>query len=128
MISRLPVHIRVDDVRAAAAFYEGIFGIPGDRTGSGEHTFRSGEVVLVCHEPRSAGYYGVQLTSTPLEILVPDVEATYAFVTTHGADILMPLQWQPWGEYSFYAIDAWGNSMNIIKADTYTADDAAGTN
>lgn len=125
MIPRPAVHIRVDDVNAAQALYGALLGTSGERTASGEHTFRSGDLVLVCFEPGSDGYYRVQITSAPLEILVANAEAAYGIIQEQGIDILMPLQWQQWGEFSFYAIDRWGNSMNVIQADTYTGDDGA---
>lgn len=123
----LPVHLRVGDIDEAAAFYALVLGMQGERTANEEHTFRFMNRTLVCFGPLSDGYYHVQVTSTPSELLVGDVVAVFNAVCKSGTDILMPLQWHPWGEYSFYAIDAWGNSMNIIQADTYTGEDIAVT-
>lgn len=123
----LPVHLRVGDIDEAAAFYALVLGTPGERTANEEHTFRFMDRTLVCFGPRSDGYYHVHVTSTPSELLVDNAEAVFNAVCKNGTDILMPLQWHPWGEYSFYAIDAWGNSMNIIQADTYTGEDIAPT-
>lgn len=127
MTPPLPVHIRVGDIGEAAAFYGLVLGAGGERTGHEEHTFHVLGRTLVCFGPGSEGYYRVQVTSMPSELLVSDAKEVFDAVCNRGTDILMPLQWHQWGEYSFYAIDAWGNSMNIIQADTYTGEDIAPT-
>ena len=112
------VTVEVSDLEAATTFYATLLGIEGKRHPGARHYFDCGGVILAVLDVSRGG-----LTPTPgpksLYFAVNDVEAVHA--RARDLDALAPYEVhgeaagevleRPWGERSFYAVDAWGNDL-----------------
>ncbi len=123
------VIVPVGDIDRAAAFYERLLAVDGERVSPGRHYFDCEGVVLACLDPVADGdgYQATPLTE-PLYIAVDDIEAAYERARSAGAtipngsdaDIGPPGQIveRPWGEVSFYAADPFGNPLCFVRRST----------
>jgi catechol 2,3-dioxygenase-like lactoylglutathione lyase family enzyme len=119
------VTIEVSDLDRATALYAKLLGIEGKRHPGARHYFDCGGVILAVLDVSRGG-----MTPTPgpksIYLAVDDVDAVHvrakelgvlAPYQVHGqpaADVIK----RPWGERSFYCVDAWGNDMCFCEDGT----------
>ena len=119
------ITLEVADLDAAATFYAALLDMPGVRHRGARHYFDCGGVILAILDPTEGG-----LTPAPnpksLYFAVANIEATHARAAK--LDALAPYQVhgesagkvtkRPWGERSFYVVDAWGNDLCFVEEGT----------
>jgi catechol 2,3-dioxygenase-like lactoylglutathione lyase family enzyme len=114
--------LHVTDLDLATQFYEQLLGIPGRRVPGSRAYFDCGPVILALVAPSAAGQ-----TSRPnadnLYFSVKNLEAVHARArelgclakgTVHEAPA-GEIVTRPWGERSFYAVDALGNQLCFVE-------------
>jgi catechol 2,3-dioxygenase-like lactoylglutathione lyase family enzyme len=119
------VTLEVASIDDAAAFYAKLLGVEGKRHPGARHYFDCGGVILAVIDPTKGG-----LTPTPgpksLYFAVDDLDAVHARATAlnalaaykvHGEPAGKPIK-RPWGERSFYVVDAWGNDVCFVQDGT----------
>jgi catechol 2,3-dioxygenase-like lactoylglutathione lyase family enzyme len=119
------VTVEVGNLEEAAAFYTRLLGSKGKRHPGARHYFDCGGVILAVLDPTAGG-----LTPTPgpksLYFAVPDLDAVQARAAAlkalapykvHGQPAGDPIK-RPWGERSFYVVDAWGNDLCFVEEGT----------
>ena len=117
------VILPVSDTDEAAAFYERLLGIPGERIAENRHYFHCGDVVLACVDPAGAGlsfrpnidhvYFAVENLEEALE------RARNAGCGGFDVPGQTPgIDTRPWGERSFYVQDPFGNPLCFVEAGT----------
>ncbi|MDX1379910.1 MAG: VOC family protein [Xanthomonadales bacterium] len=116
------VILPVADIEAAARFYGGLLGQPGERVSPGRHYFDCGGTVLACYDPAADGDETGEgwrhHESQYVYFAVPDVEAVRARAKELGARDVTPVAAMPWGETLFYARDPFGNPISFVKQGT----------
>ena len=119
------VTVEVGNLEEATRFYQRLFGIDGKRHPGARHYFDCGGVIFAVIDVSQGG-----LTPTPgpksLYFSVPDVAAVHQRAKELNA--LAPYQvhgepagevhQRPWGERSFYVVDAWGNDLCFAEDGT----------
>jgi len=119
------ITIEVSDLDRAAALYAKLLGIEGKRHPGARHYFDCGGVILAVLDVSRGG-----MTPTPgpksIYLAVDNVDAVHARAKELG--VLAPYQvhgqpaadviTRPWGERSFYCVDAWGNDMCFCEDGT----------
>jgi len=119
------ITLEVADLDKASAFYAKLLATEGKRHPGARHYFDCGGVILAVLDPSRGG-----LTPTPgpksLYFAVKDLEAVHARAKQLGA--LAPYKVhgesagnivkRPWGERSFYVVDAWGNDLCFVEDGT----------
>ena len=119
------VTIEVGNLEEAARFYQTLFGIDGQRHPGARHYFDCGGVIVAVLDPTQGG-----LSPTPgpksLYFSVRDVAAVQqrakelnalAPYQVHG-EPAGEVRQRPWGERSFYVVDAWGNDLCFVEDGT----------
>ena len=119
------VTMEVANLEAATKFYAELLGIAGKRHPGARHYFDCGGVILAVLDVSQGG-----LTPTPgpksLYLAVNDVRAVHARAKelkalapykVHGQAAGEVID-RPWGERSFYAVDAWGNDLCFCEEGT----------
>lgn len=119
----------VNDIDLAAAFYEGVFEVQGERITPGRHYVTLGDVILACVD---AAAEADQKRPGPLSehvyIAVDDLEATWlrarglgalhVNMMEEGAGPLGVIEVRPWGERSVYLRDPFGNPLCFVDQRT----------
>jgi catechol 2,3-dioxygenase-like lactoylglutathione lyase family enzyme len=119
------ITLEVADLDKASAFYAKLLATDGKRHPGARHYFDCGGVILAVLDPSQGG-----LTPTPgpksLYFAVKDLDAVHARAKQLGA--LAPykvhgesagnITKRPWGERSFYVVDAWGNDLCFVEDGT----------
>jgi uncharacterized glyoxalase superfamily protein PhnB len=121
--------LRVGDVAAAARFYGGL-GFAEEATVEGPDgepvvvILRHGPFQLVCDAltgvpfPDSDRERAIQAGPRGLGVVaglkVDDLDAAYAYVTTHHCDITSEPNDEPWGERIFTCVDPFGYEWELI--------------
>ena len=119
------ITIEVNELDKAATFYATLLGTPGKRHPGARHYFDCGGVILAVLDV-SAG--GAAPTPGPRSIsfAVKDLDAVHARARplgalasydVHGAPAGEIVK-RPWGERSFYVVDAWGNDLCFCEDGT----------
>jgi len=119
------VTLEVADLEAATTFYAELLADPGKRHRGARHYFDCGGVILAVIDVSQGG-----LTPTPgpksLYFAVGNVEAVHARAAklkalapykVHGEPADQVVK-RPWGERSFYVVDAWGNDLCFVEDGT----------
>lgn len=117
------VILPVADTDAAAAFYERLLGVAGERVSGNRHYFRCGGVVLALVEP---GGPGETFRPNPEHVYfsVGNLEEVLARAEAAGCrEFDLPheepgIAVRPWGERSFYVRDPFGNPLCFVEAGT----------
>ena len=79
------VIIQVSDIERAAAFYEKLLGMSGQRVSPGRHYFNCAGTILACFDPRADGDdFDAQANVDYIYIAVDDLDASYAAATEAG--------------------------------------------
>jgi predicted enzyme related to lactoylglutathione lyase len=120
------VVVQVDDLEKATDFYATLLDIPGRRIPRGSrHYFDCGPVIFAVIDV-SAGGSAAQPTPDNIYFAVSDLEAfhqraaklgclsTKGVHGESGGEIVV----RPWGERSFYAVDAWQNPLCFVDDKT----------
>jgi extradiol dioxygenase family protein len=114
------VIVGVTDIDAAQEFYSMLLGQPGRRVSPGRHYFDLGAVIFACYDPEADGDETPQMCNPePIYISVPNIEPFYERCANAG--LIAPtvsLKRQPWGEYSFYMQDPFGNPLCFVDETT----------
>ena len=119
------VTLEVADLDAAATFYAELLGIPGERHRGARHYFNCDNMILAIIDTTQGG---LEPTPNPksLYFAVGNVEAIHARAAkldalapyqVHGEPASQVLE-RPWGERSFYVVDAWGNDLCFVEDGT----------
>jgi catechol 2,3-dioxygenase-like lactoylglutathione lyase family enzyme len=116
------VTLEVGNLEEGATFYAKLLGIEGQPHPGARHYFDCGGVILAVLDPTQGG-----LSPTPgpksLYFSVRDVDAVYARASelnalapyqVHGESAGSVIR-RPWGERSFYVVDAWGNDLCFVE-------------
>lgn len=119
------ITIEVANLDQAAAFYSKLLDDPGKRHPGARHYFDCGGVILAVIDPTQGG-----TTPTPgpksIYFAVKDLDAVHARAKklkalakyeVHGAPAGDVVE-RPWGERSFYVVDAWGNDLCFCEEGT----------
>jgi uncharacterized glyoxalase superfamily protein PhnB len=114
------VILPVSGIDAAAAFYERVLGLKGQRVSSGRHYFECGGTILACYSPRDDGdAWDVAANPEHVYFAVSDLEAVFARCTEVGClRVDTAIETQPWGERSFYVADPYGNKLCFVDETT----------
>ncbi len=111
--------VPVEDIERATAFYSRLLGIAGERVTSGRHYFDCQGVILACWDPLADGdpsfpgpNHGHMYLATREDLETVRVRAldAGAVLDAQRGEVAR----QPWGEFSFYARDPWGNRFCIV--------------
>jgi len=112
----------VGNIERAAAFYAGVFELPGERVSPGRHYFHCGSTVLACYDPVTDGdgsgrgwrhHYNQYIY-----FAVADLEEALRRFREHGGEIEAEIETMPWGERLFYAKDPFGNPISFVDETT----------
>jgi len=117
------VILPVTDIERAAAFYAAVLGTPGERISRGRHYFDCGGTILACLDPRADGE-GRDARPNPQHVYfaVDDLEMTLNRARAAGCTKLDDrIETRPWGEWSFYAEDPFGNPVCFVDKRTVFA-------
>jgi predicted enzyme related to lactoylglutathione lyase len=114
------VILPVSGIDAAAAFYERVLGLKGQRVSSGRHYFECGGTILACYSPRDDGdAWDVPANPEHVYFAISDLEAVLARCTEAGCRrVDAAIKTQPWGERSFYVEDPYGNKLCFVDEAT----------
>jgi catechol 2,3-dioxygenase-like lactoylglutathione lyase family enzyme len=126
MTSLSRVIVPVNDIDAAAAFYQRVLGLAGRRVSPGRHYFDCEGTILACFDPQADGDgYDARPLSEPIYFAVEHLETTFAAAREAGAVFsgetvpevgpLGAIALRPWGERSFYASDPFGNQLCFVS-------------
>ena len=119
------VTVEVSNLEEAATLYAKLLGVEGKRHPGARHYFDCGGVIVAVIDVSQGG-----LTPTPgpksLYFAVADLDAVHARAKQLG--VLAPYKVhgqpasdaikRPWGERSFYVVDAWGNDLCFVEEGT----------
>jgi len=117
--------VEVADLDAASRFYAELLDTPGQRHPGARHYFDCGGVILAVLDVSEGG---MRPRPGPKSIYfaVDDIDAVYT--RAKALDALSPFQvhgqpagdmlQRPWGEYSFYVTDPWGNELCFVQEGT----------
>jgi catechol 2,3-dioxygenase-like lactoylglutathione lyase family enzyme len=113
------VILPVSDIEAAASFYSGVLGMPGDRVSPGRHYFSCGGTILACYDSLADGDpEHVRPNPQHIYFSVDDLEAVHEKVRRSSGTDITPIECRPWGERSFYANDPFGNPVCFVDSNT----------
>jgi predicted enzyme related to lactoylglutathione lyase len=113
------VIIPVGDIAQAKHFYGTLLGMPGARVSDGRHYFGCGGTILACFDPRADGDpWDATPNPDHVYFAVDDLEGVLERARMAGAQILRPIETQPWGERSFYCSDPFGNKLCFVAEGT----------
>ncbi|MEM7204064.1 MAG: VOC family protein [Planctomycetota bacterium] len=109
----------VADIERAAAFYEAVLELHGERVSPGRHYFDCGGTILACFDPRADGD-DHDPTPNPDHVYfaVDDLEAAFMRCGAAACQRVDPIATRPWGERSFYAVDPFGNKFCMVDRST----------
>ena len=119
------VTLEVGDLEEAAAFYSRLLETPGRRHPGARHYFDCGGVILAVLDPTQGGLLPTPVPKS-LYFSVRDLDAVHvraaalnalAPYQVHGEPAAEPAR-RPWGERSFYVVDAWGNDLCFVEDGT----------
>ena len=119
------IHLEVEKLDRTAGFYSALLGLQGTRLPGHRHYFDCDGVIVALIDV-SAG--GQEATALPTDVYfaVPNLEAVHERARSldalstgevHGepaGEIVV----RPWGERSFYAVDAFGNGLCFVDEKT----------
>ena len=128
---RITPYLMVDDARAAIDFYVEVFGAEpvGDpivmddgRIGHAELRFGASTLYLADDFPE----YHSQVDAGPptgvvMHLQVPDADAVWAKAVEAGAEVMMPLENQFWGDYFSSFTDKYGIKWMVDVGDPDSA-------
>ena len=119
------ITVEVGNLDQAAAFYAKLLDDEGKRHPGARHYFDCGGVILAVLDPTQGG-----VTPTPgpksIYFAVKDLDAVHARAKAlnalapykvHGGPAGEIVK-RPWGERSFYVVDAWGNDLCFCEDGT----------
>jgi catechol 2,3-dioxygenase-like lactoylglutathione lyase family enzyme len=109
------IRIFVDDLKSAAAFYEGIVGLRRSTTAPTAILYEDSPSIVVeaaDDEARREGLIG-RFTGVGFETL--NVEALYADLKSRGVPLHGPPEKQDWGATMLFAQDPSGNTITFIE-------------
>jgi catechol 2,3-dioxygenase-like lactoylglutathione lyase family enzyme len=119
------VLLEVGDAERATAFYAALLGRQGRAVGGGRVYFDCADVIFALVDTTLGGS-DPQPTPEEIYFAVPDLEAVYerarglGCLSTEdihgvsGGEIAL----RPWGERSFYVLDAWNNRLCFVDDTT----------
>jgi len=124
------VILPVTDIERAAAFYETVLGMEGQRVSAGRHYFDCDGTILACLDARADGDdYEASPNPEWIYLAVDDIQETFDACHQAGAtfspgdvhgDPAGRIETRPWGERSFYVEDPFGNKVCFVdRATTY---------
>jgi catechol 2,3-dioxygenase-like lactoylglutathione lyase family enzyme len=117
------VILPVKDTDEAAAFYERLLGIAGERIAANRHYFHCGDVVLACVDPAGEGM-DFRPNADHVYFSVEHLEDALERAKTAGCGGLdvrgqaPGIATRPWGERSFYVQDPFGNPLCFVEQGT----------
>lgn len=116
------LYLQVANIERAAAFYESILGLHGERISPGRHDFQLDPFTLCCFDP---GAEGEPTGASPLPdylcIAVADLDTAYARARGAGCQWLDEIDTHTTGERAFTLRDPFGNPIQLIDASTLPA-------
>ena len=120
--------VPVTDLDAAAAWYEDLLSLQGERISGGRHYITCGGVVLALYQPSGDGdAQAARPLPDHLYFAVPDLEAVFARAARlgglsteigDGGQPLGEIHTRPWGERSFYTQDPYGTRLCFVDDTT----------
>lgn len=114
------VILPVGDIEGAAAFYARVLGLPGLRVSRGRHYFDCEGTILACYDAIADGD-GRAIGPNPEHIYLATDDLAGArrrLVGELGDRAVGPVEDQPWGERTLYAVDPWGNRLCFVDRAT----------
>jgi len=119
MIRLFRVILPVSDIDRASQFYATLLGSAGVRVTEGRHYFACGGTILACFDPRADGdAWDARPNPDHIYFAVDDLDGVLQRAHTAGADVMSPIETQPWGERSFYCADPFGNKLCFVADGT----------
>lgn len=118
------VILPVEDIDGAAAFWSEVLGgVAGQRVTGGRHYFEYGGTLLACWDPVADGDPGFPGPNPGTVYLSTSEALTTVRERAVGAGAVPDEQRgeidrRPWGEWSFYARDPWGNRFCVVSSGT----------
>jgi len=118
------LNLEVGNLDEAAEFYGKLFGLEGRKQAGSRCYFNCGGVTLQVVDVSSAGE--PHPAAKALYFIVKDLDAIFARAKSlnclssedvHGVSG-GSISVRPWGERSFYALDAWDNPLCFVEAGT----------
>ncbi len=111
------VVLPVNDIEKAAAFYEQVLEIRGERVSPNRHYFHCGATILVILDPRT-GREG-NPNSQPIYFAVANIEEIFKRAREAGCQSIdEKIEVQHWGERAFFAKDPFGNPICFVDQTT----------
>jgi len=113
------LYLQVANIERAAAFYESLLGVRGERVGPGRHDFWLDGFTLACFDP---GAEGEPTGASPLPdylcLAMENLDAVFARARGGGCQWLDDIEVMPNGERGFTLRDPFGNPIQLIDAAT----------
>ena len=109
------VIVPVGAIDEAAAFYEHVLGVRGERVSAGRHYLDCGGTILALFDALAED--GERLPPNPehLYLSVDDLTAARRRAIAAGGRDVGEIGRQPWGERSFYLRDPFGNPLCLVE-------------
>lgn len=112
-VTQIMADLRVDDLRAAHAFYVGALGMTEEPLGLDWVTRfidpATGAAVQVMTRDRTAR------EDPAATVRVADLDAAYGIMRAAGYEIVHPLTTEPWGVRRFFVRSPGGAVLNIVQ-------------
>lgn len=113
------VILPVNDLDRARTFYRVLLESEGVSVSPGRHYFGCEGTILALFNPRADGdAWDAKPNPDHIYFGVPDLEAALGRAEKAGAEIVRPIERQPWGERSFYCNDPFGNKLCFVADGT----------
>jgi uncharacterized glyoxalase superfamily protein PhnB len=113
------VIIPVSDIEKATGFYRFLLGIEGIRVSPGRHYFNCEGVILACFDSRADGDdFDSQPNPDHIYMATDNLEHILGKVKELGIENYSNIETQPWGEWSFYMKDPFGNPLCFVQKET----------
>ncbi len=109
------VIVPVGAIDEAAAFYERVLGVRGERVSTGRHYLDCGGTILALFDALAED--GKRLPPNPehLYLSVDELAAARRRAVAAGGRDVGEIGRQPWGERSFYLRDPFGNPLCLVE-------------
>lgn len=108
------IAIPASDIDRSRVFYEQVLGLAVDATVPSRLYFHCGPVIIALIDWSIEGRGDLQPLPDNLYIATAELDAVYERSIAAGATITSSIETRPWGERSFYCLDADGNPLCFV--------------
>lgn len=112
------VIVPVADLEKAAAFYEAVLGIEGERVSPGRYYIDCGSTILALFDSQAEDGRESRPNPEHIYFACPNLEEVLERSKAAGAQIEEEIHTWPWGERSFYVRDPFRNPICFVEEGT----------